>query len=99
MHDQNSLFFKCFKARYFPRCHFLDAVMSPNSSFVKLCYKKMDKIGFLRKTSGQFGKFAQLPMVTGNALQRFFAMDLLAAFTFWTFPSHMTMQLFGKSNF
>ena len=34
MHDQNSLFFKCFKARYFPRCHFLDAAVSPNSSFV-----------------------------------------------------------------
>ena len=34
MHDQNSLFFKCFKARYFPRCHFFDAAVSPNSSFV-----------------------------------------------------------------
>ena len=34
MHDQNSLFFKCFKARYFPRCHFLDVAVSPNSSYV-----------------------------------------------------------------
>ncbi|KAL4619828.1 hypothetical protein ACB092_06G108800 [Castanea dentata] len=33
-HDQNSLFFKCFKARYFPRCHLLDATVSPNCSFV-----------------------------------------------------------------
>jgi len=32
-------------------------------SFVKLCYKQKDKIGFLRKTSGQFGKFMQLPKV------------------------------------
>ena len=35
MHDQNSLFFKCFKARYFPRCHFLDSAVSPNSSYVQ----------------------------------------------------------------
>ena len=34
MHDQNYLFFKCFKARYFPRCHFLDATVSPNSSYI-----------------------------------------------------------------
>ena len=34
MHDQNSLFFKCFKTRYFPRCHFLDATVSPNSSYI-----------------------------------------------------------------
>ena len=34
MHDQNSLFFKYFKTRYFPRCHFLDVAMSPNCSFV-----------------------------------------------------------------
>ena len=34
MQDQNSFFFKCFKARYFPRCQFLDAVVSPNCSYV-----------------------------------------------------------------
>ena len=34
MHDQSSLFFKCFKARYFLRCHLLDATMSPNCSSV-----------------------------------------------------------------
>lgn len=31
--DQESLFFSCFKARYFPRCHFLEATDSPNSFF------------------------------------------------------------------
>ncbi|XP_075633713.1 uncharacterized protein LOC142606215 [Castanea sativa] len=34
MQNQNSLFFKCFKARYFPRCQFLDAAVSPNCSYV-----------------------------------------------------------------
>uniref|UniRef100_A0A7N2LK24 Reverse transcriptase zinc-binding domain-containing protein n=1 Tax=Quercus lobata TaxID=97700 RepID=A0A7N2LK24_QUELO len=33
MQDQESLLFQCFKARYFPRCHFLEATDSPNSSF------------------------------------------------------------------
>ena len=32
--NQESLLFKCFKARYFPRCNFLHANDSPNSSFV-----------------------------------------------------------------
>ena len=32
LHDQSSLLFQCFKARYFPRCNFLDAVESPNCS-------------------------------------------------------------------
>ena len=34
MHEKDSLLYKCFKARYFPRCHFLDATIPPNSSFV-----------------------------------------------------------------
>ena len=34
LHDYDSLLFKCFKARYFPRCHFLDVVDSPSSSYV-----------------------------------------------------------------
>ena len=34
LHDHDSLLSQCFKARYFPRCHFLDAVDSPNSSYV-----------------------------------------------------------------
>ena len=34
MHEKDLLLYKCFKARYFPRCHFLDATVSPNSSFV-----------------------------------------------------------------
>ncbi|KAL4600037.1 hypothetical protein ACB092_11G169100 [Castanea dentata] len=33
MQDQESLLFKCLKARYFPRCHFLEATNSPTSSF------------------------------------------------------------------
>ena len=33
--QQDSLMFKCFKARYFPRSHFLDASASPNCSFVR----------------------------------------------------------------
>ena len=32
--NQESLVYRCFKARYFPRCSFLDAVDSPNSSYV-----------------------------------------------------------------
>ena len=32
--NQESLLFKCFKARYFPRCNFLHANDSPNNSFV-----------------------------------------------------------------
>lgn len=34
LHDQSSLLFQCFKARYFPWCNFLDAVESPNCSYV-----------------------------------------------------------------
>ena len=33
LQDQESLMFQCFKARYFPRCHLLEATDSPNSSF------------------------------------------------------------------
>ena len=33
LHDQSSLLFQCFKARYFPRCNFLDAIESPNCSY------------------------------------------------------------------
>ena len=33
MQDQESLLFMCLKARYFPRCHFLEATNSPTSSF------------------------------------------------------------------
>ena len=33
MQDQESLMFQCFKARYFLRCHLLEATDSPNSSF------------------------------------------------------------------
>ena len=31
--DQESFLSRCFKARYFPRCSFLEAIDSPNSSF------------------------------------------------------------------
>ena len=34
MQEKESLFYKCFSARYFPRSHFLDAVESPNCSYV-----------------------------------------------------------------
>ena len=34
IHEKDSLLYKCFKARYFPRCQFLDVTVSPNSSFV-----------------------------------------------------------------
>ena len=34
LHDTNSLVYQCFKARYFPRSHFIDAKESPNCSFV-----------------------------------------------------------------
>ena len=34
MHEKESLFYKCFSARYFPRSHFLDVVESPNCSYV-----------------------------------------------------------------
>ena len=33
--QQDSLMFKCFKARYFPRSHFLDASAFPNFSYWK----------------------------------------------------------------
>ena len=32
--DKDSLLYKCFKARYFPRCTFLEATDVPNSSYV-----------------------------------------------------------------
>ena len=32
--DQNSLLFRCFKAKYFPGCSFLEAADCPNSSYV-----------------------------------------------------------------
>ena len=32
--DQGSLLYKCFKAKYFPRCSFLEASDSPNNSYV-----------------------------------------------------------------
>ena len=35
MQDQESLMFQCFKARYFPRCHLLEATDSPNSSHIE----------------------------------------------------------------
>jgi len=31
--DQDSILFQCLKARYFPRCNFLDTVVSPNCSY------------------------------------------------------------------
>ena len=34
MQEKESLLYKCFLARYFPRSHFLDAVESPNCSYV-----------------------------------------------------------------
>ena len=34
LHDTNSLVYQCFKARYFPRSHFIDAKESPNCSFM-----------------------------------------------------------------
>ncbi|KAL0015521.1 hypothetical protein SO802_002590 [Lithocarpus litseifolius] len=34
MPDKESLLYKCFSARYFPRSHFLDSVESPNCSYV-----------------------------------------------------------------
>ena len=33
MQDQEKLVFKCLKAQYFPRCHFLETSDSPNSSY------------------------------------------------------------------
>ena len=34
LHDSNYLVYQCFKERYFPRSHFLEAKESPNCSFV-----------------------------------------------------------------
>jgi len=34
LQNQESLVYRCFKARYFPRCSFLEAVDSPHSSYV-----------------------------------------------------------------
>ena len=34
LQEKESLFYKCFSARYFPQSHFLDAVESPNCSHV-----------------------------------------------------------------
>lgn len=33
MQDEGTLLFQCLKARYFPRCHFLEACDSPTSSY------------------------------------------------------------------
>lgn len=34
LHDNTSLVYKCMKARYFPRIHFLESKVSPNCSYV-----------------------------------------------------------------
>ena len=34
LHDNGSLLYECLKARYFPRCTFLEAIGAPNSSYV-----------------------------------------------------------------
>ena len=34
MQDKNSLVYSCFKAKYFPRCDFLEAKDCQNSSYV-----------------------------------------------------------------
>lgn len=34
LHDNTSLVYKCMKARYFPRTHFLESKVSPNCSYV-----------------------------------------------------------------
>ena len=34
IHENGSLLSLCFKAKYFPRCHFLDATVPPNCSYV-----------------------------------------------------------------
>jgi len=34
LNDQESLLYRCFKAKYFPQCTFLEAVDNPNSSYV-----------------------------------------------------------------
>ena len=34
LQDQNSLLSRCFKAKYFPRCSFMEAADCPNSSYV-----------------------------------------------------------------
>lgn len=34
LHDNGSLLYECFKAKYFPRGNFLEAIDVPNSSFV-----------------------------------------------------------------
>ena len=35
MQAKDSLLYGCYKAKYFPRCSFLEAVESPNCSFVR----------------------------------------------------------------
>ena len=62
----------------------------------KIVLEERDKIGFLRITSEQFGKFKQLLMVTWNALQCFFAMELLATFAIWAFTSQMKKTTLNK---
>lgn len=34
LHEKDSLLYRCFKAKYFPRCCFLEVVDIPNSSYV-----------------------------------------------------------------
>ena len=34
LNDQGSLLYKCFKAKYFPRCSFLEVANKPHSSYV-----------------------------------------------------------------
>ena len=48
--------------------------------FVKFCYKQRNKIGLIRKTSMQFGKFLQLPTVTWNALLTLFCNGIPCCF-------------------
>ena len=56
MHDQNSLFFKCFKARYFPRCHFLDSAVSQHFLCMEkyyVCHANFEKQVLLESGNGE----------------------------------------------